>query len=90
MNDAQQTLINILDNKGADEALVAVASRAMTQKLEQKRSEGRGNWHTKTHGCTNDKLLVMLREHVKKGDMVDVLNLAAMIHVRSELYGKRA
>jgi hypothetical protein len=31
-----------------------------------------------------------LSEHVDKGDMVDVLNIAAMILVREKLYGEAA
>jgi len=35
-------------------------------------------------------LLEALKEHVEKGDMVDVINYAGMILCRSELYGDTA
>ena len=35
-------------------------------------------------------LMEMLKENIEKGDMVDVMNFAAMIYVRTELYGDDA
>lgn len=64
----------------ADERLVEIVAEAMTEKLDQKRREGRGGWHT--HRCTTEQLRELLREHLGKGDMVDVLNFAGMILAR--------
>ncbi len=76
------------DDEEADALLVEIASLEMQAKLEKKRDEGRGGWHTPE--ANNAALLKMLKAHVSKGDMVDVMNLAAMIHIRRALYGDRA
>ena len=48
-------------------------------KMAASRAKGRGGWQT----CPVDVLWRMLREHVEKGDPVDVANLAMMIHHNS-------
>lgn len=58
-----------------DEAVDAFAA-TMKAKLAKKRTEGRGNWQM----CTSTYLSRLLREHVEKGDPVDVANLAMMLH----------
>ena len=63
-----------------DESAVDRFAAAMKAKLERKRQHGRGGWET----CSNADLWRMLREHVEKGDPVDVANLAMMIHQNSE------
>lgn len=64
-----------------DEQLCLAASRAMKEKLEKKRAEGRGGWWHPEH-CSTKELKEMLTEHIEKGDMVDVMNFAAMIYLR--------
>lgn len=54
---------------------------AMKAKLALKRSQGRGGWQDPAQ-CTVAFLSQLLREHVAKGDPVDVGNLAMMIHQR--------
>ena len=66
----------------ADEAMVVMATEAMTAKLAKKRNDGRGGWHGSD--CTTDRLRSMLEAHVHKGDMVDVLNIAGMIYAREQ------
>lgn len=66
----------------ADQYLVLRCARAMTAKLASSHAKGRGGWHTP--GCSDEHLRRMLLEHVEKGDMVDVLNIAGMILVRQE------
>lgn len=66
----------------ADQYLVLRCARAMTAKLTSSRAQGRGGWHTP--GCSDIHLHKMLQEHLEKGDMVDVLNIAGMILVRQE------
>lgn len=68
-------------DQAADAILVDFASRAMSEKLGQARRAGRGGWWNRTE-CSIDELRRMLRERVDKGDMRDVMNLAAMIFTR--------
>lgn len=65
-----------------DDAAVDRFAAAMKAKLEKKRADGRGGWEGPT--CTADFLSKLLREHVEKGDPVDVANLAMMLHQRGE------
>lgn len=58
----------------------------MKAKLAKKRAEGRGGWEDKGD-CSNAFLSLLLREHIDKGDPVDVGNLAMMIHQRGERIG---
>lgn len=89
MNLSQQAFVESTTNEQADLAMVESVAQAMRNKLSKKRNDGRGGWY-KLHEVNNKKLIEMLKKHVDKGDMVDVLNLAAMIHVRIELYGDKA
>ena len=68
----------------ADRALCSYAFDAMREKLEQKRSEGRGGWWNED-ACDILVLRNLLLEHVHKGDMVDVMNFAAMIYTREAM-----
>ncbi|WP_201786189.1 dATP/dGTP pyrophosphohydrolase domain-containing protein [Vreelandella aquamarina] len=63
-----------------DDAMVETAALAMRKKLAAKRKEGRGGWEEMSLGALNS----MLVNHIAKGDPVDVLNFAAMIHARGE------
>lgn len=65
-----------------DEAVTRFAG-AMIDKLAQKREEGRGGWEDKEE-CSQEHLSHLLRNHVMKGDPVDVANLAMMLHQRGE------
>lgn len=58
-------------------------AKVMKNKLEKKVEEGRGGWSDKST-CSNEFLSALLREHVEKGDPVDVANIAMMIHQRGE------
>lgn len=59
-----------------DSTAVDNFAHAMKIKLARKRDEGRGGWET----ASAEFLSKLLREHVEKGDPVDVANLAMMIH----------
>lgn len=72
----------------ADRLLVDFTADAMLSKLSKKRSDGKHGWHGAL--CDNAYLLASLKEHVEKGDMVDVINIAAMIHARTALFGETA
>jgi hypothetical protein len=69
-----------------DDLAVDRFAAAMKAKLAKKRAEGRGGWERKDE-CSNGFLSQLLREHIAKGDPVDVGNLAMMIHQRGERIG---
>jgi len=76
--------MHFINEKNRDEfmdtELSSFAKQAMDEKLEITRNKGRGGWWTKD--CSTEQLKQMLREHIDKGDMRDVMNLAAMIYYR--------
>lgn len=72
----------------ADAILANTVTREMLQKLGAKRAEGVGGWFKPD--CTNTKLSKMLMKHVQEGDYIDVINIAAMMLVRTKLYGPDA
>ena len=65
----------------ADDRLRSYARMAMKDKLEIARLKGRGGWWN-ANECSIETLRRMLSEHMEKGDMVDVMNFAAMIYAR--------
>jgi hypothetical protein len=71
-----------LSDVEADHFLVSRCAEQMAAKLALSRAKGRGGWHTP--GCTTEHLHTLLKGHLEKGDMVDVLNLAGMILVRGQ------
>lgn len=64
----------------ADHVLVSFASLAMKEKLQETRQKGRSGWWTQD--CSTEYLKFLLKEHIEKGDMRDVMNIAAMIFFR--------
>lgn len=76
----------IKNNVTADAVGVARFSAAMSNKLDAKRAEGRGGWN-KPDECSVESLCVMLADHVRKGDMVDIANFAMMIWNRNNPKG---
>lgn len=66
----------------ADDTAVDRFAEAMKAKLAKKRDEGRGGWDGPT--CSAEILSDLLRQHVEKGDPLDVGNLAMMLHQRGE------
>lgn len=56
----------------------------MKAKLAKKRDDGRGGWEDKEQ-CSAEFLSQLLREHVEKGDPLDVGILAMMLHQRGEV-----
>lgn len=67
----------------SDDLAVDRFATAMKAKLAKKREEGRGGWDDKDQ-CSGDLLSILLREHVEKGDPLDIGNLAMMLHQRGE------
>jgi len=88
VNELMQIFVLRTDSKTADSILVDMVYDEMTKKLELKRRQGRGGWNGAN--CDNALLLGMLKDNVEKGDMIDVINLAAMILARQKLYGETA
>ena len=65
----------LLQQQQDDDAVDAFAA-VMKAKLAKAREKGRGGWQT----CTPDEISRMLREHVDKGDPIDVANFAMFLH----------
>ena len=65
-----------------DDAAVDALAAAMKVKLSKQRAKGYGGWDTPE--CTQQRLSDMLREHVDKGDPVDVANFCAFLAARGE------
>lgn len=67
--------------KSIDETAVDQFATMMKAKLEVKRNQGYNSWYDETL-CSNEKLSCMLRDHVEKGDPLDVALLAMMLYMR--------
>ena len=80
--DVPGAALHTMSDVEADAVLVRVCAERMADKLALSRAKGRGGWHTPN--CSDEHLLNLLKGHIEKGDMVDVLNLAGMILVRQE------
>ncbi|RWN55878.1 MAG: hypothetical protein EOR99_35085, partial [Mesorhizobium sp.] len=63
----------------SDDIAVDHFAAAMKTKLARKREQGRGGWEDPAK-CSGELLSYLLRSHVRKGDPVDVGNLAMMLH----------
>ena len=67
----------------ANKAGVKKLKEAMKEKLRASRLKGRCGWQDK-NDCSQEHLSRLLREHVEKGDPVDVANFCMMLHYRGE------
>lgn len=74
------------DPNHPDNVAVDMLAHAMKLKLAAKREQGYANWD-KTE-CKNEFLSALLRNHVEKGDPVDVANFCAFLYMRSESIAK--
>lgn len=72
-----------------DDYAVDAFAGAMKRKLALKRRQGKAGWDNH-RTCSQDRLSRMLREHVEKGDPVDVANFCMMLHQRGERIAKAA
>lgn len=66
-----------------DDLAVDRFAAAMKSKLAVARTKGRGGWDRKNE-CSAEDLSRLLREHIEKGDPVDVANFCMMLHQRGE------
>lgn len=71
-----------MDHQQKDETAVAYLATAMNTKLARARAKGRSGWDSPE--CTQQHLSNLLREHVEKGDPVDVANYCAFLAARGE------
>ncbi len=71
-----------MDHQEKDETAVAYLATAMNTKLARARAKGRSGWGSPE--CTQQHLSNLLREHVEKGDPVDVANFCAFLAARGE------
>ena len=76
-------LLKFAPTEHPDATAVGRFAAVMKAKLAQKRAEGRGGWEDKQE-CTSETLSAMLIACVRKGDPIDVANLAMMLHQRGE------
>jgi len=72
---------HLVGGQHPDDLAVDRFAAAMKAKLAKRRDEGRGGWEDK-EDCSQLFLSQLLREHVEKGDPVDVGNFAMMLHQR--------
>lgn len=66
----------------ADKEGIRRFAEAMNKKMGTKRRAGKRGWNTTRYsgwGCSVRELESMLREHLAKGDVVDVANFCMMI-----------
>lgn len=79
--------IRDIDAPDCDYVGVQRFAAAMNDKLKKKRESGRGGWNDPTE-CPLSELRRMLRDHMEKGDMVDIANFSMMIWNRQNPKGK--
>jgi predicted HAD superfamily Cof-like phosphohydrolase len=82
--ELERILKHTLVEHHSDDDAVDNFAEAMKDKLAKKRADGRGGWEDSTDATMRARLSSMLRDHVMKGDPVDVANLAMMLHQRGE------
>jgi hypothetical protein len=76
------------EDREADEALVSAAATMLRNMQALRRRMGLAPWHA---GCgQNARLQAELARRAKSGEMIEVMRLAAVIHLRSHLYGPDA
>jgi len=73
-----------IPSKIADSTLVRFIEHEMHKKLKEKRDSGFSGWNTPQ--IENKDLLISLKRNLKRGDYIDVINLAAMLHARKNMF----
>lgn len=77
-----------MPNDAADMLLIEFVAHEMRERLKTQRDKGYHGWHTSI--CDNKDLIKRLKKNLEKGDLLDVLNLAAMALAREHLFGDTA
>ncbi len=65
----------------ADRELVSLTQKQMRESLAKARAKGKAGWWNPTQ-CSMEHLQNLLQVAVSKGDMINVINYAAMINAR--------
>ncbi len=71
------------NQQNADDLAVDRFCAALKAKMAKQRAKGYGGWDDKAQ-CPTERLQSMLKEHLEKGDPVDVGNFAMMLFNRNE------
>ena len=83
-------ITEVSDSKTADSLGVARFAEAMKKKLSRKRREGKRGWNRTPEsgwGCSVRELEQMLKQHLAKGDVIDVANFCMMVWNRRNPQG---
>jgi len=86
MTHALASIVRALPRDVIDDVMVQSITADMRARLSEKRAQGRGGWQTDE--CSNRALLALLHKNLAQGDMIDVINLAGMIHLRKQALGE--
>lgn len=81
LRDPKNTREQWLKDDHADRELVAYTTKAMRNKLADARKKGRAGWWDNTQ-CSIEHLQNLMLTAVQDGDMISVINYAAMVHAR--------
>lgn len=75
--------MSLAEEDAKNRAGVRAFAQAMNGKLYSTTRSGRGGWWCPAE-CSIEDLLILLADHIKKGDMVDIGNFAMMIWNRQQ------
>ncbi len=76
--------ITKIPSKDADSVLLRFTEYKMAKRLKQQREMGFSGWNTPQ--CGNSDLLKRLRDNLDRGEYLDVINLAAMLLARENMF----
>ena len=77
---SRRGLYSVFDSGPGDDIAVDLFAAKMKEKLAKSRDKGRGGWED----CPIEYLIASLKDHISKGDPVDVANFSMMISLRGE------
>lgn len=88
MNKTLKAFIDQVPGETADNLLVGETMEAMQARLAECRDQGKGGWHNPS--TTTESLMTSLVNELSTDNpnMIDIINFAAMIRMRKELYGE--
>ena len=81
--------VRYLPKEAAHRIMVTVTTSAMTERLRSKRAV----WHSveeDVKSVSKEDLTELLYQYVEKGDMIDLMNIAGIIYLREQIYGRTA
>lgn len=78
-----------VSDRDADEALLRIVSTALRLRLAALRGKGLSGWHA-PGGVSSERLVSDLKGAAARGDMLDVIVIAAKLHIRAHLHGPEA